>query len=209
MNDISQDVEKELAYAIKDNIQGRFTEKMQEMMADLSEAAEQSMADHAKASAARQEQIIKTLLSNPLDTPSEIEALLAEVDNVKKELAVAHTERAATEEELQKVLASKDTAGESVVETGSGDTTAFREQQAKVDEMQAMLTETVEILEDLNKGKLETEKKLAECDQRNVSLEAIISRLSKDLDDSITIAENFLSERTDLEKELLEIRKHL
>lgn len=209
MNDIPQDVEKELAYAIKDSIQGRFKEKMQEIMAGLTQAAEQSMADHSRESSARQEEIIKTLLSKPLDTPLETEALLVELDNAKKELEAAHIGRAAAEEELRRIPASTDKQGEASIDSASSETTTFLEQQEKVDEMQKMLTESVEILEDLNKGKLESEKKLAECDQRNLSLEAIISSLSKDLDDSITIAENFLAERTNLEEELLRLTKHV
>jgi hypothetical protein len=209
MNDTPQDVEKELAYAVKDNIQGRFNEKMQEMMAGLTRAAEQSIADHSREASARQEQIIKTLLLNSLDTPSETEELLIELGNVKKELETAHIEKAAAEEELQRIPASTDKQWGASIETGSGGTTTLQEQQEKVDTMQKMLTESVEILEDLSKDKLEAEEKLIECDQHNLSLEAIISRLSGDLDDSITIAEDFLAERTRLEEELSQLKKHV
>ena len=209
MNDTPQDMEKELAYAVKDNIQGRFNEKMQEMMAGLTRAAEQSIADHSREASARQEQIIKTLLLNSLDTPSETEELLIELGNVKKELETAHIEKAAAEEELQRIPASTDKQGEASIETGSDGKTTLRQQQEKVDAMQKMLTESVEILEDLSKDKLEAEEKLIECDQHNLSLEAIISRLSGDLDDSITIAEDFLAERTRLEEELSQLKKQV
>ncbi len=207
MNDIPQDLEKELAYAIKDNIQGRFNEKMQGMMADLAEAAKQSMADHSREFSARQEQIIKIRHFKPLDTPPATEALLVELENLKKEAEAATIEKASAEEELQRILDAKEKQDEAVIETGSSETTTLPEQQRKVDTMQEMLTESVEILEDVNRGKLEAEKMLTVCEQRNVSLEAIIDSLSTDLDDSITIAENFLAERTNLERALSQLKK--
>ncbi len=202
MNDTAQDLDRELAYAVKDSIRARFNEKMQEMTAELTEATRASMADHSRALLAGHDPNVRLPSASPVDDPSASEALVEEMGRLKRDLEGANAARETAEADLRRIVDEKNAHPDVTTDAGTGDGAALPEQQDKVDTMQKMLTESVEILEELNRGKAAIEEQLEACETRNLSLEDIITGLSKDLDDSISIAEQFLTEKTNLEKQL-------